>query len=55
MDYITTYDGKHSHMISMAHGKTVSNIIGTGNYLFVSLHFNDSILLYVSIEFKVCK
>ena len=55
MDYITTYDGTHSHIISMVHGITERKIIGTGKYVFVSLHFSDSIQLSVSIEFKVRK
>ena len=56
MDYITVYDGMHSHMISnMTHGILKHEIFGKGNRLLVSLHFNDSIQLYAKVEFKVCK
>ena len=56
MDYITVYDGMHSHMISnMKHGILKHEIFGKGNRLPVSLYFNDSIQLYAKVEFKVCK
>ena len=56
MDYITVYDGMHSHMISnMTNGILKHEIFGKGNRLPVSLYFNDSIQLYAKVEFKVCK